>query len=333
MKTKLLIVASIIVLIITTCKNPAEPEPEPGRRDYIWAIDTINVYGGINSGVYASDPNNIWVAFDASDNQKLLHYNGIRWETVNIKGNYQPNRITGNAANDIWILPTYGDTYRFDGNGWYSVRINNNTKYERIIFSQVAWDDNGEVYAAGYGCRKDYSDQKGVIARFRNNEWEIIKQPEIDGAFVQIAYDSRSGKYYLLCWPEGMEKIYCYDGKTTECFDEGYGLSVHQIGKKTFLQKEGFIYHLKNNKPEKFFDEKIRERGTPVFGNSDKDMFFIKDQTFSHYNGKSIKGLFEISDKEIIRAAKTGIDVSVLITYNRYNSENYIYIGKLDQQN
>ena len=42
---KFLLIISITILLITSCikNNITEPEPEPGRRDYAWTIDTLNI--------------------------------------------------------------------------------------------------------------------------------------------------------------------------------------------------------------------------------------------------------------------------------------------------
>jgi hypothetical protein len=53
-----------IALIFFSCEKGTEPENNPGRRDYVWTIDTINPgpeYRTYGFNLWGAAPNDIWM--------------------------------------------------------------------------------------------------------------------------------------------------------------------------------------------------------------------------------------------------------------------------------
>ena len=80
MKKLILSTIALLIILITSCDSPTEviDDSQPGRRDYVWTVDTIKVDA---SGyltplrIWGSSPKNIWLTC-SSDRPKynLWHY-------------------------------------------------------------------------------------------------------------------------------------------------------------------------------------------------------------------------------------------------------------------
>src|ERR1035437_6080540 len=90
--------------IFLSCHNPVEPgNISPGRRDYIWTVDTLPNYSYI-SKIWGNSPTDVWVIGQPGDFSKTIyHFNGRQWQTDNIFRYISPNSIYGFAVNNVWI--------------------------------------------------------------------------------------------------------------------------------------------------------------------------------------------------------------------------------------
>src|SRR5690554_234536 len=58
------------------------PEDQPGRRDYVWTVDTINYPGKTLYRIWGSSPTDIWAVSAGGDITKdIHHFDGTRWAT------------------------------------------------------------------------------------------------------------------------------------------------------------------------------------------------------------------------------------------------------------
>ena len=154
MYTSRLALAFIILLIISGCKtgiNPPDP-PKPGKRDYVWTIDTLSYPGSAQTlmrDIWASSASDVYVVGYDQVYGQMYHYNGSTWTSVKlaisqggqIEPGFELNHIFGFNSNDIWVI---GDRLRanalpppdfifkgliihYDGSVWREVPINHNS--------------------------------------------------------------------------------------------------------------------------------------------------------------------------------------------------------------
>ncbi len=139
-----LLIYPFTFLLISCSQPPSLPqpptEPEPGRRDYEWTIDTITSSESeqlIMADVWGSRPDNVYmVGHNMRNKDMVFHYDGKIWKSIPItwnEGGPIRNRISlseihGFAADDIWVggdqLRELNDKWdssfiaHYDGNTW-----------------------------------------------------------------------------------------------------------------------------------------------------------------------------------------------------------------------
>jgi len=104
--------------------NSTEPidDLKPGRRDYVWAVDTLKVNPGdlfYMFSLWGSNPTDIWVvgSADASD-LSMWHYNGVGWSRNLIRLSSSLMSVFGFAENDVWTSSSPGGIYHYNGQQW-----------------------------------------------------------------------------------------------------------------------------------------------------------------------------------------------------------------------
>ncbi len=152
MKTYVLFFLCIIVGF--ACKEtPPEPPSngtKPGKRDYVWTIDTLAYPGSFQTtmrDIWASAPNNVYVVGhnDQPGPGTMFRYDGVRWSTTrfhaaeggSISGPVSLSAIYGFGSNDIYVVgqrfetnpnppPNFLDSsliIHFDGSRWSEVQL------------------------------------------------------------------------------------------------------------------------------------------------------------------------------------------------------------------
>ena len=100
----LLAISFVIMLVDLNCNsNPVEPL-QPGRRDYVWTVDTIDTPYDAIGRMWASSPKDIWTTSDGSWDQSISHFNGEKWSSFGISGIVVPWAIYGFSDSDVYIL-------------------------------------------------------------------------------------------------------------------------------------------------------------------------------------------------------------------------------------
>lgn len=148
---KILVLTSALLfsaIILFSCKqSPVNPEDNvpPGKRNYVWSIDSINydsIPGTIQlESIWGSSATDIWGANgDAPDVRDCLwHYDGVKWSRATegtpiteFTGNKVVYSVWGSAQNDVWafgrkinfgILSAF--MMHFDGNQWFDATPSN----------------------------------------------------------------------------------------------------------------------------------------------------------------------------------------------------------------
>ncbi len=110
----------IISFSLLTCGNNGTAPPTdgvlPGKRDYVWNIDTIAYPGSYQTNMqsmWAASANNIYIVGRNDQNRgKMYHYDGVRWTPVHltatdggtISGPIDLSAIYGLSDSSIWAV-------------------------------------------------------------------------------------------------------------------------------------------------------------------------------------------------------------------------------------
>jgi hypothetical protein len=120
---KVIILSSLLVFLLISCKhNPLEvsaPTP-PGRRDYVWTVDTLKSYSNYFTGLWGSSPSDVWtVGGGGDDDNRLWHFDGTKWNAYNKELIIcAGNALIGFSKNDVWMVGEEGRIWHYDGTMW-----------------------------------------------------------------------------------------------------------------------------------------------------------------------------------------------------------------------
>jgi len=290
-----------------SCDNgPTEPEIEPGRRDYVWEVDTLKVPNGeftSAGGIWGTSPNNIWLtAGGSSSNQyRLFHFNGIKWENVDVGFSLQEAwSIYGFDNNNIWICTFLGQIAKYNGSSWQSL---GNYTPEGEILSLHGFSGNNisEFYCFGALFKKNNGNMyKSCLLKYniQNSNWEFVDIGEVNTIFTSMAYDSNEKCFFISSFnPQGgYQNIYKFaDNKITELYESAEETKVFamentayfMVGKKILKYKNGSLFVWKDFSYLEGF-------AGPLLGRNEKDFFTATFEVgIGHYNGNDIKMLFK----------------------------------------
>src|SRR4030067_3774830 len=132
MMRKLLLTFFTLILLFNFCqriKDPISPQPNPGRRNNVWKLDTLNMPMNYISSVWGAAPNDIWaIGSGGTYKDRLLHYDGINWSTYSKEAVLLCGfTIFGFNADNVWM-----------GGG------------SEVSRSAAIWHYNGTVWSENY---------------------------------------------------------------------------------------------------------------------------------------------------------------------------------------
>lgn len=247
----------ILSLIITAflklgCKkdSPLEGRIEPGKRDFLWSIDSVD-YGDLPGSIelksiWGSAPNDIWGASYSSDVRDCLwHYDGKVWKratensplTSYGKGSREVGNLWGATKNDVWAigLRLYSsgqdpDPYvmHFDGNKWSEVPM-------------VSTMSVGSYDILGIGKDDFWIAAENMITHYYHGTWSrynigtprtvVFKLGLIGGALYALSNQVGQNTLYLL--KLGNDRFVAVD--STDAFTGTFGHSgIIQLGNKVY---------------------------------------------------------------------------------------------------
>jgi len=150
-----------------TCSNLVAPEDiQPGRRDYVWMVDTISYPRSMQTSmedIWGSSPNDVYVVgHNDRGYGKMFRFNGESWSPVNLfipddNGNaaIDLKSIIGFSKNDVWTVgqriyhnptppPNFLDSsliIHFDGVSWKEHKVTGGRLLESIkgLFPSDIW--------------------------------------------------------------------------------------------------------------------------------------------------------------------------------------------------
>ena len=339
-------IVGLLLLMAFNCdSNPVAPE-QPGRRDYVWTIDTVNSdpYKTLLR-MWASSPTDVWVTGIGGDFAKdIFHYDGQIWTTQGKFSNYsyQPNSIFGFGPNDIYIGCVSGRLYHYDGNSIKEIAALTKDGHSDIIFSNMwggsIWGISKNLYATGA-----YPDGQGlyngsVIAQYLDNKWIMLNTESLKGIVAHLYVDNPSQMLYMqvIKYSNTFDTTFVYQyqqGKYTQLYKTIFGKNWANIG---FI--DGEVYFILNTeiavRTDNHFQTILNLEGTSfyrrIWGRNSKDIFLEMTDGLAHYDGNDVQYLFHYNrpNVEIFGAALFKNDVFFLV-YEYTTGLSLVYHGKL----
>src|SRR3990170_431779 len=104
-KQVILVAAAGILLTLNSCQEgiTGPGEDQPGRRDYTWTVDTLNIEAPAYK-IWGSSPTDVWSINISPDlSNSFWHYDGSKWSTDGIFRLVSPHALFGFSNNNIYV--------------------------------------------------------------------------------------------------------------------------------------------------------------------------------------------------------------------------------------
>jgi hypothetical protein len=341
LKSTILLV--LIILLTLTCNNnPIKPdEDKPGRRDYVWEIDTIDTPFSMLRDIFGTSPQDVWTIAGGGDkDKKIFHFDGEKWTNDPNAIPYQPESIYGFSTTNVWIGGGDGKIWHFDGGGWSEFTTLNVVPGKGINFGNVWGEKSNDVYATGAYTDDSLLFNNGVIAHFNGSKWNILHSFNNSGSIVRF-YKSISNQYplvYIWHFDYYGDSTFIYrlnQGMLQKFHSGSFGynsyLTLNMIGDRIFILKGKEIFEYENDQLKFFLSVDLPDFRQGFFGRTKNDIFLLMNDGIAHYNGTDIQYIYNFDTKIIFgRGIFFDKDVFIILAGLGQGGRNFILRGKLN---
>ncbi len=297
---------AFLSLLLTTCgESIVGPNFLPGRRDYVWTLDTLKTPFNYFTGLWGSSPSDVWtVGGGGNDEDRLWHFDGTKWSP------YTKERIIctgetlfGFSKDNVWMGGGDGRIWHYDGNAWKENFVYKPKEGWASIRDMWGRDKN-DIYIVGTNFIGTKS--KAFILHFNGNKWYEYYLADYPSQFIKIKGDDKnifiSG---LKVDDDPNNPIQVESGfikkldnnKFVDVFENNGnpGFGVFYIGKEAHILIERRLYKYSNNSLIKIMDIDEPNFAFGVYGRNYKDLFIKLYDGVGHYNGTDIIYLYKFS--------------------------------------
>ena len=335
-----LIFVLIIILNTVHCDTTEPPVDnlQPGRRDYVWTVDTLNIPFNVLESIWGFSPSDIWVIGKGGDLAKTIyHFNGSAWKTDGISRNVNPRTIWGFSANDIWIGGA-NTFWHYDGNYWKEHTYFTIPGYTYCGIEDVWGDNPNNIYAVGYA--ENNEGFSGLVMHYDGTNWTQSNFPMLERYNFDRIRKGENTNYYILGirveqFGEDTLKIFELVSNSLNEIYKGYtyvdsGGSFEQIGKEIFFLNNRKIGTYSSNQFHQVVKISELNFGGAFWGRNEKDIFLRMYDGIAHYNGTDIKYLYSFRQGISISDAMLFEKDVFFLAYDFNNGLNLTIRGKIN---
>ena len=333
----------LILLLQAGCgllgSDHKEPELEPGRRDYVWEVDTLySPPGGFVYDIWGSSPNDVWAVLGTGINN-LWHFNGEEWNAWPERVGPSFYSIFGFAKDDIWIGGNNGKIYHFDGSSW-SLTFSFDIEGVSLVDINSIWGETAtDIYAAGIIVYSDDNPQ-GFLIHYDGKNWGQILITDFK---VQLQRVRTLKKEVFLqginihSHPDTMSFFNLNDKKLSKLYttnsNEVSLISLNLINGQIYFVIGEEVYIYENNEINKWLAISNSNFGYQIYGRNEKDVFLRMNDGLAHYNGEDIGYLFDLNSPLLSLSNNAMIfEKEVFFIVNDFDlGTNYVYHGTLTE--
>jgi hypothetical protein len=301
--------AIFFFLNISCKKSPTEPSDnlKSGRRDYTWTIDTLNMPINNVLAIWGAEPNDVWaVGFMGTAFDRLLHYDGSKWNTYNKEPILcEGETLIGFSKNDVWMGGRDGlgaGLWHYDGNTWsmnFTYKVAD--AYDMRI-TDIWGTSSNDLYACG--CIGYYNSGKswwnGFVLHYDGTKWNEVTRTNFNSQFINIRTEQNKIFIFSFVVTENTSDTIAFYTINNSHLEKIYANSVNNIvfgnmhsiaGKLYFLIGQDVFRYINGSfaKQFSFNDENF---GYQFYGRNEKDIFLRMRNGLAHYNGTDIKYLY-----------------------------------------
>ncbi|MCF8241637.1 MAG: hypothetical protein K9J16_09645 [Melioribacteraceae bacterium] len=335
---------SLLLFTALSCDTtePIEDNTQPGRRDYVWTVDTLNYPFNTIFKLWGSSPFDIWATSDEDWDKSISHFDGESWSSFGIQGIIDPFAVFGFSSNNVFVGAENGKIWRFNGSGWIEEANLIKDGHKNIIFEDIWGESTDDIYA--FGAYPEYTGayNNTVIAHYTGSEWEMINTDGLRGIVGSLFKNKSDNKIYLQVIEIGgadhFDSTHIYE-YSNGIYNELY-TSVWTKGKQANIQNiNGDVYFILGNRIavrgyNHFYTVLSVENSNfyqRIWGRSSKDLFLFMTDGLVHYNGADMEYLQHFDKpRTIIFDAMLFEKEVFFLVYESETNLNLIYHGKIE---
>lgn len=288
-----------------SCSSPTEPNDnlQPGRRDYVWTVDTLDGLNSPRFRMWGSSPTDVWATTTSNWKVSISHFNGSRWTSYGVPGIIQPNAIYGFSSNNIFLGDENGKIWRFDGSSWILFAELKKVGTDFIMFENIWGKSQNDFFAVGNAPDENLYANASVIAHYFNNNWIIFNSDQLKGNVVHLYKNEPDNRIYFRLTKIG--GIVHIDSTVIYEYTQGNYKRIYGSLEVKGLQSDislinGEVYFILGNTISKRRDNQFQtllQVNNPnfyqrIWGRNSKDIFLLMTDGLVHYNGSNIEYLF-----------------------------------------
>lgn len=333
---KILIILTTTFLITLSCKDSiTNPEPQPGRRDYVWTADTIKVPFTYFYKIWGDAPDNVWIVGPGGGLDKTIwHFDGSKWATDGISRGISPRAIWGFGKQDVWLAGYEGKIWHYNGAWKESLWFKKDGL--DITFSEIYGNTNTDLYAIGTANDNNY--RQGIILKWNGKTWGEINIPVFATYnFVSMRRSlAEKSNYFILGLGRDFIALFEFDGtninKVYEApFASATWTEVTLAGEKLLFAIGNKICKYVNNQFQPLFQVDVEKFNQGIWGRNEKDVFISMKDGIAHYNGTNVQYLYPYKGNEHALGA-TVLENEVFILTNDFKNGYTIMLrGRLQK--
>lgn len=303
-KTFLFVFSFTITLIFFSCEKGTEPEQlKPGRRDYTWTVDTLNIFATYLSKMWGSSPTDVWaVGHGGSLDDDIWHYDGIEWEksTYTTAG---PWCIHGFAKDDVWVGGEDGEIWHYDGTTWTENLRYQNSDYTDITFMDIWGEKPYDIYAVGFADSSNI--RFGLMMHYNGTEWSRLNIEFIDEVFMKIRKGANDNNFFVWNYfrktGSDSTKYHIFDGKNLKTIycDVLASQTLTIIDDEVLFNFNGGVYNYAINKFNLIAKNPLPNVWNTTFGRDSKDIIWAMSDGLTHYNGTDFVYILNFEKKSL----------------------------------
>jgi len=350
-KTVFLIIQLTVILTSLSCnKPPTESDDkiinvEPGRRDYEWMVDTLNMTMNWITSIWGASPDNIWVTGGGGEySENLYHFDGSNW--TNKTGEFISNSSGGNSlfgfsADDIWMGCDYGEIWHYNGEHWSLNFTFHQTEEYYYDILDIWGTSPSDVYACGCLIYKNMETFKtvGFVLKYDGHSWTEIVRSDFITQFLRVRKANNTVfifSYEMAQTDTDIDSISFYRIDNNQ-LKQIYSNATNKINWGSFniinnelyvlIDKDVYVY---NNELIKVFTVDQPNLNRYITGRNAKDIFLSMYDGIMHYNGTDFQYLYICPKYISIRGSVIFENDVFFIAYTKNSGRNLVIHGKLN---
>lgn len=305
------VAATVCLIHLLSCAQETPPGPpgvKPGKRDFVWTVDTVNYPGSTQTtmdDIWGSSAQNLYITgHNERGYGKMFRYDGHSWQPVAlvtaeggfIRGPIDLSALDGRSASDIFAVgehvrlnpnppPNFLDSsiiIHFDGATWHEEQLPSRGR----SLSAIAMNGS-DVWAGG---------MKGTAFHYDGNSWLRADGDSVygfrdlhldDSAPLALAATFVQGSWtvrYLLHWTSNVWAV--VDSFTEGVTPATFGhLDIEEIGGKLYSVGRG-VFVTDGDRWSQIYGGTSANL-TAIHGTRKEHMFAVgSNGTVVHFNGQ-----------------------------------------------